>query len=92
MNFDKYNRLLKIRKSIGTPTLKVGAHLRVCGLIPSFSDTLESMKCDSRASLLACTFASPCFGHEPMLRLREILISIMLTMDYNLSCLLIIFF
>jgi patatin-like phospholipase/acyl hydrolase len=24
------------------------------------------MKCDPRASLLACTFASPCFGHEPM--------------------------
>jgi hypothetical protein len=23
------------------------------------------MKCDSRVSLLARTFASPCFGHEP---------------------------
>jgi hypothetical protein len=26
------------------------------------------MKCDSRASLLACTFASPCFGHEPKVK------------------------
>jgi len=23
------------------------------------------MKCDSQASLLACTFASLCLGHEP---------------------------
>jgi hypothetical protein len=26
------------------------------------------MKCDSRASLLARTFASPCFGHEPKVK------------------------
>jgi hypothetical protein len=26
------------------------------------------MKCDSQASLLARTFASPCFGHEPKAR------------------------
>jgi hypothetical protein len=30
--------------------------------------TPKSMKCDSRASLLAHTFASPCFGHEPEVR------------------------
>jgi hypothetical protein len=29
MSFDPYNRLLKIQKSIGTPTPKVGAHLGV---------------------------------------------------------------
>jgi len=27
-----------------------------------------SMRCDSRASLLAHTFASPCLGHEPKIR------------------------
>jgi hypothetical protein len=35
MTFDPYNRLLKIWESIGTPTLKVGTHLGVCGFIPS---------------------------------------------------------
>jgi hypothetical protein len=35
MNFDPSNHFLKIQKSIMTPTLKVRAHLGVCGLIPS---------------------------------------------------------
>jgi hypothetical protein len=26
------------------------------------------MKCDSRVSLLACTFVNPCFGREPKVR------------------------
>jgi hypothetical protein len=39
MNFDPCNFFLKIWKSFGTPTLKVGAHLGVCGLIPSHSPT-----------------------------------------------------
>jgi hypothetical protein len=30
------------------------------------------MKCDSWASLLACTFASPCLGHEPKARVAII--------------------
>ncbi len=40
MNFDPYNRLLKIWESIGTPTPKVGVHLGVWGFIPSHSPTL----------------------------------------------------
>jgi len=39
MSFDPYNRFLKIQKSIGTPTPKVGAHLGVCGFIHSHSLT-----------------------------------------------------
>jgi hypothetical protein len=31
----------------------------------TLSYTPWSMKCDSQASLLACTFASPCLGREP---------------------------
>jgi len=31
----------------------------------ALSYTFGSMKCDSRASFLARTFASPCLGHEP---------------------------
>jgi len=34
----------------------------------TFSYILRSMKCDSQVSLLACTFASPCFGCEPKTR------------------------
>jgi len=40
MSFDSYNHLLKIQKSIGTPTPKVGAHLGVCGFIHSHSPKL----------------------------------------------------
>jgi hypothetical protein len=35
MSFDPYNYLLKIRESIKTLIPKVGAHLGVCGFIPS---------------------------------------------------------
>jgi len=37
MNFDPYNRPLKIQESIGPPTPKVGVHLGVWGFIPSDS-------------------------------------------------------
>jgi hypothetical protein len=40
MRFDPWNHLLKIQKSIGTPTPKMGAHLGVWGFIPSHSLTL----------------------------------------------------
>jgi len=40
MNFDPCNYSLKIQKSIGTPTPKVGAHLGMCGFIPSHLPTL----------------------------------------------------
>jgi hypothetical protein len=40
MNLDLWSWFLKIWKSIGTPTPKVGAHLRVWGFIPSHSPTL----------------------------------------------------
>ncbi len=63
MNFDPYNRSLKIWESIGTPTPKVGAHLGVLW-VHSFtlSYTLRNVKCDSWASFLARTFVSPCLG------------------------------
>jgi hypothetical protein len=35
MSFDCYNRLLKIRESIGTSTPKMGVHLGLWGFIPS---------------------------------------------------------
>jgi len=40
----------------------------------TLSHTNENMKCDSRASLLARTFASPYVGHEPQARVMTILI------------------
>jgi hypothetical protein len=65
MHFGPYNCRLKILESIRIPIPKMGVHLGVWGFIPSLSYILESMKCDSRASLLARTFASPCLGHKP---------------------------
>jgi hypothetical protein len=66
MSFDLCNRLLKTRESIKTPTSKVGAHLGMCGFFSlTFSYIPGSMKSDSRASLLARTFASLCLGREP---------------------------
>jgi hypothetical protein len=65
MSFNPYNYPLKIWESIRNPIPKMGAHLGVCGFISSLSYTFESMKCDSWASLLARTFASPFLGHEP---------------------------
>ncbi len=40
MSFYPYNFFLKIQESIGTLTPQVGAHLGVCGFIPSHSPTL----------------------------------------------------
>jgi hypothetical protein len=72
MNFDPYNRPLKIWKSIGAPTPKVGIHLG-CGVsFPHTFLTLSyihgNMKCDTRASLLAYTFISPYLGNEPKVK------------------------
>ncbi len=53
--FDPCNYPLKIWKPIGIPIRKVGVH----------SYTIGSMKCDSWASLFACTFVSPYLGCEP---------------------------
>jgi hypothetical protein len=41
MGFDPCNHSLKIRKSIGIPTFKVGAHLEVRRFIPSHSPTFS---------------------------------------------------
>ncbi len=78
MSLDPCNCPLKIWKSIGTPTPKMGAHLGVWDSFPHTflhsRNTLESMKCDSWASLLAHTFTSPCFGRKPKARVTIILI------------------
>ncbi len=68
MGFDPFNRSLKIQESIRIPTPKLGAHLGVWRFIPSLSHIPGSMEYDSRASLLARTFASPCLGRGPKVR------------------------
>jgi len=69
MGFDPYNCSLKIQKSIGISTPQSGSSLESVE-VHSFALSYipESMKCDSWASLLACTFASLCFGREPKVR------------------------
>jgi hypothetical protein len=70
LSFDPWNRSMKFWESTGTPFPKVGIALGVWGFTPSysltFSYTLESVWCDSRASLpwlpgshLAHTLTSP---------------------------------
>jgi len=62
MSFDPYNYLLKIWDSnsqSGSPLGSVWVHSLTLSYPPS------SMKCDSHASLLACTFSSLCLGREP---------------------------
>ncbi len=68
MDFDPCNCFLKIWESIETPTPKVGVHLGTWRFIPSFSYIPRSMRCDSWASFLAYTLASPYFGREPKTR------------------------
>jgi hypothetical protein len=65
MSFDPYNLSLKIRGSNsqnGNPLGSVWVHSLTLSYTPG------SMKCDSWASHLAHTFASPCLGHEPKVR------------------------
>jgi hypothetical protein len=71
MGFDPYNCFLTIRESIETPTPKMGVHLGVWRFNShtlSYFQPPMSMKCDSRASLLARTFASPYIGREPKVK------------------------
>jgi hypothetical protein len=69
MTFDPCNHLLKIWKSIWTPTPKVDSqsgspfgNVWIHSL--TFSYTSKSMKCDSHASLSAHTFVTLYFGHK----------------------------
>jgi hypothetical protein len=69
MGFDPCIRPLKIRKSIGTPTPKMGIHLGVWRLIPSYSFALlGAWDVTPWASLLARNLTSPYFGRKPKAR------------------------
>jgi hypothetical protein len=68
MSFGPCNCLLKIRKSIGTPTPKMGVHWKCEGSFPqTFLHSWEH-EVWLLSSLLACTFASFCLGREPKAR------------------------
>jgi hypothetical protein len=61
IDFDSCNRSLKIRDSnsqSGSSLGSVKVHSLALSYIP------RSMKCESQASLLACTLVSPCLGRE----------------------------
>jgi hypothetical protein len=73
MSFDPYNCPLKIWESIWESNSQNGnsfGSVRVHSLI--LFCTPRSMRCDSWASLLACTLASPCLGHEPKVRVATL--------------------
>jgi hypothetical protein len=69
MGFDPCNRSLKIRKSIGAPTLSNSQSGNSLGSVEVHSLTLfhtpKNMKCDSQTSLLARTFTSLCLSRKP---------------------------
>jgi hypothetical protein len=61
---------MKIRESIGSPTLNVGSSFGSVEVQISLSNLSTSQEYEMRllALLLARNFASPCFGHEPKAR------------------------
>jgi hypothetical protein len=69
LSFDFYNHSIKIWESIWDSNSQDESSL---GSVRVLSFTLfytpRSMRCDSRASLLACTFVNHCFGREPKVR------------------------
>jgi hypothetical protein len=66
MGFDPYNCSLKIQNIHWDSNSQNGSSLgSVMVHFFTLSHTLGNMKCDFWASLLARTFASPCFGCEP---------------------------
>jgi len=66
MNFDSYHRLLKVWKSIRTPTPKMGVHLGMWGFIPShFLAFLGAWNVTPKLHSWPTSFASPCLGHKP---------------------------
>jgi hypothetical protein len=73
MNFYPSNHSIKIWKSIGILTHKVGVHLGMCGLIPSHSFALLGMW----MRLPGCTFnphlSMLCLDHEPKIRVMTFL-------------------
>jgi len=65
MNFDSYNRLLKVQKSIGTLTPKVGIHLGVWGFIPSHIPTLMgAWNVTPGLHSWPTSFATTCLHHK----------------------------
>ncbi len=73
MNFDPYDRFLKIQESIWDLNSQNGNSLGSVRVhILTFFCTPGSMRCDSQASLLTCTFISPCLG-QPKSRIATIM-------------------
>jgi len=69
MGFDPYNCSLKIWDFNSQNGSSLGS-VKVHSLTLSY--TPKNMRCDSRASLLAHTFASPYLGCEPKVRVATI--------------------
>jgi len=73
----------------------VGVHLGVWGFIPSHSPTLpRALRCDSWASFLAHTLASPCLSCEPKVKVATFIpyCAIHLFRNYVIEHIIIVFF
>jgi hypothetical protein len=56
---DPSNHPLNIRKTLEIQISKMGAHLGMCGFIPSHFFALPKVECDSRVAFLSFTFPCP---------------------------------
>jgi len=72
MGFDLCNHFLdlKVHLDYNSQSDSSFGSVKVHSLTLSY--TPENMRCESRASLLAHTLASPCFGHEPKARVATL--------------------
>jgi len=72
MGFDLCNHFLdlKIHLDYNSQNESSFGSVRVHSLTLSY--TPKSMRCESRTSLLAHTFASPCLGREPKARVATL--------------------
>jgi len=73
MNFYPSNHSIKIWKSIGILTHKVGVHLGMCGLIPSHSFALLGMWMRPPGCTFNPHLSMLCLDHEPKIRVMTFL-------------------
>jgi len=72
MSFDPCNHPLKIWKSIGIPTPKMGVHLGCEGSFPHILLHSREHEMWLSGSILARAFTNPYLGHEPKSRVATL--------------------
>jgi hypothetical protein len=74
MNFDPSNCSMNIHKSLKSPTPKMGAHLEMCGFIPSHSHTFWNVNVTPKLHSWPSLFHAPCLRCEPKVKVMTFLV------------------